>query len=63
VRAGAAMAIEFLSGDPPLLYRLTVVDKLEEVTGRELRYDIDQPFSAPPNQEAVAVLEKAVGLE
>ena len=63
VRLGVRMAIEFLKGDPPLLFRLTIVDKLEEVTGREVPYDIDQPFAAPSNQEAVAGLNDVLGLE
>ena len=63
VRSGVRMTIEFLKGDPPLLFRLTIVDKLEEVTGREVPYDIDQPFAAPSNQEAVASLKDVLGLE
>jgi len=63
VRAGAKMAIEFLRDDPPLLFRIAVIDKLEEVTGREVPYDIEQPFSAQSNREAVEGLRKALGLE
>ncbi len=63
VKSGLPMAIEFLKEDPPLLFRLTIVDKLEEVTGREVPYNIDQPFATPSNQEAVAGLKDAIGLE
>jgi len=63
VRSGVPMAIDFLEDDPPLLFRLTIVDKLEEVTGRDVPYDIDQPFAAPSNREAVADLKRAIGVE
>jgi len=56
VRLGTLKAIELLGEDPPLLFRMTIVDKLEEVTGQKVFYDIDQPFAAPSNQEAVAGL-------
>ena len=63
VKSGLRMAIEFLEGDPPLLFRLTIVDKMEEVTGREVPYNIDQPFATPSNQEAMASLKDAIGLD
>jgi zinc/manganese transport system permease protein len=63
VRSGARMAIAFLEDDPPLLFRLTVVDKLETITGRTVSYDIEQPFTAPANQEAVGALKEALGIE
>ena len=63
VWSGARTAIEFLKDDPPLLFRLTIVDKLEEVTGQEVPYDIDQPFAALSNQQAVAGLKDVLGLE
>lgn len=63
LESGARTALEFLKDDPPLLFRLTVVDKLEEVTGREVHYEIDQPFMATANQECVADLKKLLGLE
>ncbi len=62
VRAGAGMAVEFLKTDPPLLFRLTVLDKLREVTGREVPYDIEQSFNSPANQEAVKDLRHTLGL-
>lgn len=58
VRAGLSMAVRFLEGDPPLLFRLTVVDKLEEVSGETLSYNIDEPFTARENQEVIAELRK-----
>jgi hypothetical protein len=61
--SGAQMAISFLGSDPPLLFRATVVDKLEEVTGKGLQYDIDQPFASPSNQQAVAGLKGDLGIE
>jgi len=63
LRSGVGAAIEFLSGDPPLLFRLAVVDKLKEVTGREVQYDITKLFTSPSNQEAVADLKRTVGSE
>lgn len=62
-RSGARMAIEFLRNDPPLLFRLTVVDKIEEVTSLDISYDIDQAFTTPPNQEAVARLTSELGMQ
>jgi zinc/manganese transport system permease protein len=59
VPSGVRMAIEFLQDDPPLLFRLTVVDKLEEVTRQAVAYDIDQPFTAPVNREAIAALKRS----
>ncbi len=56
VPSGVRMAIEFLRNDPPLLFRLTIVDKLEEVTGEQVPYNIDKPFNAPANQAALAGL-------
>jgi len=63
LRTGVRMAIDFLQDDPPLLFRLTVVDKMEETAGQDIAYDIDQPFAAPSNQEAIANLTRALGLE
>jgi zinc/manganese transport system permease protein len=54
VRTGVRMAIEFLREDPPLLFRLEIVEKLEEITGEETSYDIDESFTAPSNQKAIA---------
>ena len=61
--SGVRMAIAFLQGDPPLLFRLTIVDKLGEITERAVAYDIDQPFTAPINQEAMADLRERVAVE
>jgi zinc/manganese transport system permease protein len=55
--AGMSLAIEFLEGDPPLLFRLTVVNKIEEVLGRDIAWDIDRPFGSPENQEVVRSLK------
>jgi hypothetical protein len=58
-RKGAGLAIEFLRDDPPLLFRMTVVDKIEDVLGRSIGYRIDEPFDSPDNQKAVAKLAAA----
>jgi zinc/manganese transport system permease protein len=63
LRSGAAAAIGFLSEDPPLLFGSAVVEELKKVAGGEVSYDIGQPFAASANQDAVAVLKRAVGLE
>ena len=60
---GVRTAIAFLKTDPPLLFRLTIVDKLGEVTRQPFPYDIGQPFTAPSNQEAVKDLKILVELE
>jgi zinc/manganese transport system permease protein len=60
-RSGVRLAVSFLKTDPPLLFRATVVDKIEEVTGRDLAYDIDQPFASASNQQAVAELQGLSG--
>ena len=62
-RSGARMAIDFLKDDPPLLFRLTVVDKLKAIGGREFAYEIDQPFASASNQIAVAAIREAFGLQ
>lgn len=61
VHAGVSMAIDFLRGDPPLLFRLTVIDKLGDATGMPVPYNIDEPFDSPANQKAVADLKRASG--
>ena len=63
MRVGASMVIEFLKEDPPLLFRLTIVEKLEAITGRAVPYDIDQPFAAPANQKALNDLLEQIVLE
>ncbi|MEJ2722883.1 MAG: hypothetical protein P8181_17360 [bacterium] len=63
VPAGVRLAIEFLGSDPPLLFRMTVVDRLEEATGQPVQYAIDEPFTAPDNQKAMAVLKRRYGIE
>jgi hypothetical protein len=62
-RAGVRMALSFLRDDPPLLFGATVVDKLEEVTGADVPYDIDQPYASPANQRAAAGLRALAGLD
>lgn len=55
--SGVKLALEFLEGDPPLLFRLTVVDDLTRTTGIEMGYDIERPFSADVNRKSVAALK------
>jgi zinc/manganese transport system permease protein len=62
-QSGAEMAIEFLKEDPPILFRLIVIDNLKEATGKAFDYDIDQSFSAPSNQKSVTALREALGLK
>ncbi len=57
--SGIRLALKFLGTDPPLLFRMTVVDMLEESSGLEIPYDIEKPFDAPANQRALSVLESA----
>jgi zinc/manganese transport system permease protein len=54
--AGIHMALDYLSLDPPLLFRAEVVDDLAAVTGSDTGYDIDASFNAPQNQDAASAL-------
>jgi hypothetical protein len=63
VQAGVHMALSFLEDDPPLLFRATVVDKLEEVTGESVPYAVDQPFASPANQQALAGIRASAGVD
>lgn len=62
-KAGVEKALDFLGGDPPLLFRLTVIDKLEEIMGTPVDYQIDESFNSQVNQRAVADLRKTAGLD
>ncbi|UCG51729.1 MAG: metal ABC transporter permease [Candidatus Latescibacterota bacterium] len=62
-QSGVRMALGFLEGDPPLLFRRTVADKLEAVIGRPIDYDIDQPFESAANQKVVGELKKELGVQ
>jgi hypothetical protein len=61
VVAGVRMAIDYLGSDPPLLFRMTVVDKLAEIIGRAIDYDINQPFDSPSNRAVLDSLEQTLG--
>ena len=63
LRSGARLALEFLKDDPPLLFRLTVVEELEMAATFEMGYDIDKPFSAAGNQESVSALKSELGMD
>jgi zinc/manganese transport system permease protein len=58
--AGVRLALGLLEGDPPLLFRMMIVEKVEEVGQVSWDYDIDQPFTAPSNQRAVAGLRESL---
>jgi len=63
LKSGVFLALRFLKNDPPVFFRQQVIDKLAEVTGKELRFDAEQPFSAPTNQQAAEELATALQLE
>ena len=63
LESGVFLALRFLKNDPPLFFRQEVIDKLAEVTGEELQFDAEQPFSAPINQQAAEELAKTHQLE
>jgi zinc/manganese transport system permease protein len=52
-RAGAALALRYLAGGPPLFFAQAVVDELDALLARPSGFDVEQPFAAPVNQEAV----------
>jgi hypothetical protein len=52
--AGAALALRYLAGGPPLFFAQTVVDELDALLPRPSGFDVEQPFTAPVNQEAAA---------
>jgi hypothetical protein len=62
-RSGARMALKFLEDDHPMLFGLMVVEKLEEIAGRDMGYDIDKPYDSPSNRESIAEMKKALGLD
>ena len=62
-RTGVRLALEFLSTDPPLFFRQVVLDKLDEVTGRDTGFDVAEPFTAAGNREAADGLASEYGLE
>jgi len=49
---GAALALRYLAGGPPLFFAQTVVDELDALLPRPSGFDVEQPFAAPVNQEA-----------
>jgi len=62
-RAGVGLTLRFISKDPPLFFRQTVVDKLEEATGEPSGFDVAEPFRAAGNREAAAKLAAKHGLQ
>ncbi|MFQ6096091.1 MAG: metal ABC transporter permease [Armatimonadota bacterium] len=61
-RVGAAMALDFLAHDPPLLFRDDVVGKLNEVMPGVSGFDVESPFAAEVNQKAAAKVRAEYGL-
>ena len=58
---GASLALRFLEEDPPIFFRQNVVDKLRELVGDSLTYDVTQPFASPANQKAAATIRAKCG--
>ena len=58
---GARLAIGFLETDPPLLFRMTVVEKLGETAGIEFEYAIDKGAGEEPNRSALDKLKREMG--
>ena len=50
--AGAALALRYLKGEPPLFFAQTVVEALDSALGRPSGFDVEQPFTASTNQTA-----------
>jgi len=63
VRAGVQMTLRFLSQDPPLFFRQTVVDKLEEVMGGPSGFNVEEPFRSPTNKDAATRSAAKYGLK
>jgi len=59
---GAALALRYLKDDPPLFFAQTVVDKLDAVLPEPSGFDVEQPFTAPVNQQAAARVRAEFGL-
>jgi zinc/manganese transport system permease protein len=50
---GAALALEFLRGDPPPFFREQIVERLTEVMGRDPGFVADEGIDSPVNQRAM----------
>jgi zinc/manganese transport system permease protein len=57
-RCGVQLALRYLREDPPLFFRQSVVDRLGDLGGEPLDWDVMQPFGAPVNAGAVERLEE-----
>jgi len=57
---GVPLALDFLSADPPLLFRAMVVSALDAATGVESGYDAGGAWSAAANRSAVARWQEAM---
>ncbi|UCC69676.1 MAG: metal ABC transporter permease [Armatimonadota bacterium] len=49
---GAALALRYLASDPPLFFAQTIVDELDAILPQPSGLDVEQPFTAPVNQQA-----------
>ncbi len=61
-KAGASLALRYLSGDPPLFFAQTVVEHLDAALDEPTGFDVEQPFSAPVNQLAAQRVRAHSGL-
>ncbi|UCH35461.1 MAG: metal ABC transporter permease [Armatimonadota bacterium] len=61
-RAGVALALRFLAGEPPAFFAQTVVNKLDEVAGLATGFEVTEPFAADVNQQAARRLKARYGL-
>jgi len=59
---GAALALRYLAGGPPLFFAQTVVDELDPLLPRPSGFDVEQPFAAPVNQEAAEHVRTEFGI-
>jgi len=50
------VTLHYLRSDPPVFFRQSVIDALDEVTGAPSGFDAMQPFDAPVNRAAAARL-------
>jgi hypothetical protein len=60
--SGAALALRYLAGGPPLFFAQTVVDELDALLPRPSGFDVEQPFAGPVNQEAAEHVRAEFGI-
>lgn len=62
-RTGTALLIRFLKTDPPIFFRATALDALDEPTVKAVAFDPTQDFAAPVNQKATSNLIERLKLD